>query len=162
MLIMIHLILNEEAENLSEEMKALLKRCVEETLSMEEFPFDAEISFSITNDAGIRELNKVQRNIDRATDVLSFPMLALEDGVLIVEDSDMISDRVALGDIVISLERAREQAEAYGHSLEREMGFLTVHSVLHLLGYDHELGQKEEEEMFQKQEDVLAALSLGR
>ena len=159
---MIHLILNEEAEQLPNDMKQLLTRCMEETLILEKFPFDVEISFSVTDDEGIRELNMAQRNIDRATDVLSFPMLSVEDGVLIVEDSDFVSDCVALGDIVISLERAKEQAEAYGHSLEREMGFLTVHSVLHLLGYDHELGPKEETEMFEKQEEVLTALSLVR
>ncbi|MBR7163523.1 MAG: rRNA maturation RNase YbeY [Clostridia bacterium] len=159
---MLNLVLNEEAEVLEPAILDTLKRCIEQTLLMEDFPFDAEISLSITDNEGIRELNREQRGIDKETDVLSFPMLTLEDGVLIVEDSDLIDNCVFLGDIVISLPKAREQAEAYGHSLLREMGFLAVHSMLHLLGYDHELGEAEEKEMFAKQEEVLSALSLTR
>lgn len=159
---MINLVLNEEAERLAPDLLDTIRRSVEQTLIMEEFPFDAEISFSITDNEGIRVLNNEQRGIDRETDVLSFPMLAVEDGVLIVEDSDIYDNCVFLGDIVISLPKAKEQAEAYGHSFAREMGFLTVHSMLHLLGYDHELGEAEEKEMFAKQEEVLSALSLVR
>ncbi len=159
---MINLVLNEEAEKLEPALLDTVTRCVEQTLLMEEFPFDAEVSFSITDNEGIRALNYEQRGIDKETDVLSFPMLALEDGVLIVEDSDLYDNCAFLGDIVISLPKAKEQAEAYGHSLLREMGFLTVHSMLHLLGYDHELGEEFEKEMFTKQEEVLSALSLVR
>ncbi len=159
---MINLVLNEEAEKLAPDLLDTVRRCIEQTLIKEEFPFDAEISFSVTDNEGIRALNKEQRGIDRETDVLSFPMLAVEDGVLIVEDSDIYDNCVFLGDIVISLPKAKEQAEAYGHSFLREMGFLTVHSMLHLLGYDHELGEAEEQEMFAKQEEVLSALSLVR
>ena len=100
--------------------------------------------------------------MDKVTDVLSFPMLSVEDGELIVEDEDIVDNCVFLGDIVICYPRACEQAEAYGHSVEREIGFLTVHSTLHLLGYDHEEGQQEESEMFAKQEAVLQSLSLFR
>ncbi len=159
---MITLILNDRAEELSPALLELIENCAAETLRIEEFPFDAEVSFSITDNSGIRRLNATQRNIDRETDVLSFPMLALEEGVLIIEDSDIEDDVVFLGDIVISLEKAQEQATEYGHSLERELGFLTVHSMLHLLGYDHELGPEEEAEMFRKQEEVLELLSLKR
>ncbi|MBE7041673.1 MAG: rRNA maturation RNase YbeY [Ruminococcaceae bacterium] len=159
---MINLVLNEEAEKLAPDLLDTIRHCIEQTLIMEEFPFDAEISFSITDNEGIRALNNEQRGIDRETDVLSFPMLEVEDGVLIVEDSDIFDNCVFLGDIVISLPKAKEQAEAYGHSFLREMGFLTVHSMLHLLGYDHELGEAEEKEMFTKQEEVLSALSLVR
>lgn len=159
---MINLVLNEEAEKLAPDLLDTIRRSVEQTLIMEEFPFDAEISFSITDNEGIRALNNEQRGIDRETDVLSFPMLEVEDGVLIVDDADILDDCVFLGDIVISLPKAKEQAEAYGHSFAREMGFLTVHSMLHLLGYDHELGEAEEKEMFTKQEEVLSALSLVR
>ena len=159
---MIRLVLNEEAEALSAEILETVEQCITQTLLAEEFPLDAEISFSITDNDGIRTLNREQRNIDRETDVLSFPMLSVEEGVLIVEDSDIVDDCVFLGDIVISLPKAKEQAEAYGHSFLREIGFLTVHSVLHLLGYDHELGEEEEKEMFAKQEAVLADLSLTR
>jgi len=159
---MINLILNDAAETLSEDMLALLTNCIRTTLTEEEFPYDAEISFSVTDDEEIRTLNLEQRGIDKATDVLSFPMLEIEDGVLIIEDTDVMDDCVFLGDIVISMPRAKEQAEAYGHSLERELGFLTVHSVLHLLGYDHELGEREESEMFAKQEAVLQKIGLIR
>lgn len=159
---MINLVLNEEAEKLAPDLLDTIRHCIEQTLIMEEFPFDAEISFSITDNEGIRALNNEQRGIDRETDVLSFPMLEVEDGVLIVEDGDIFDNCVFLGDIVISLPKAKEQAEAYGHSFLREMGFLTVHSMLHLLGYDHELGEAEEKEMFTKQEKVLSALSLVR
>ena len=159
---MINLVLNEEAEKLEQAVLDTVTRCVEQTLLMEEFPLDAEVSFRVTDNEGIRSLNNRERGIDKETDVLSFPMLEVEDGVLIVEDSDILDDCVFLGDIVISLPKAKEQAEAYGHSFMREMGFLTVHSMLHLLGYDHELGEAEEKEMFAKQEEVLEALSLTR
>ena len=159
---MIHLILNDEAAALPQAQQQLIQNCVERTLTAENFPYDAEVSFSITDDEGIHCLNLEQRGIDRVTDVLSFPMLTAEDGVLIVEDTDFIDDRVFLGDIVVSLQRAEAQAEAYGHSLERELGFLTVHSTLHLLGYDHEDGPCEESEMFKKQEAVLQSLALLR
>ena len=159
---MINLILNDEAGALSEEKKVLFTRAIEKTLEFEEFPFDAEVSLSITDNEGIRKLNRENRNIDRPTDVLSFPMLSVEDGILIIEDEDIMDDMVFLGDIVISMEKAIEQAASYGHSLERELGFLTVHSMLHLLGYDHEEGEREESEMFQKQEEILASLELYR
>ena len=160
---MINLILNEQAESLDEALLSLLTTCMENTLLMEEFPYNAEVSLSITDDAGIHELNREQRGIDRATDVLSFPMLEVEDGVLMIDDNDMIDEEtVFLGDIVISMERAIEQAAAYGHSKERELGFLAVHSMLHLLGYDHELGEQEEAEMFEKQEAVLEKTGLFR
>lgn len=159
---MINLILNDEAGALEEDKKVLFTRAIEKTLEFEEFPFDAEVSLSITDNEGIRVLNRENRNIDRPTDVLSFPMLAVEDGVLIIEDEDMMDDMVFLGDIVISMEKATEQATSYGHSLNRELGFLTVHSMLHLLGYDHEEGEREESEMFKKQEEILASLELYR
>lgn len=159
---MINLILNDEAGALEEDKKVLFTRAIEKTLEFEEFPFDAEVSLSITDNEGIRVLNRENRNIDRPTDVLSFPMLAVEDGVLIIEDEDIMDDTVFLGDIVISMEKATEQATSYGHSLNRELGFLTVHSMLHLLGYDHEEGEREESEMFKKQEEILASLELYR
>ena len=159
---MINLILNDEAGALSENKINLLTRAIEKTLEFEEFPFDAEVSLSVTDNEGIRELNRENRDIDRPTDVLSFPMLMVEDGVLIIEDEDIMDDTVFLGDIVISMEKATQQAEEYGHSLERELGFLTVHSMLHLLGYDHEEGPREESEMFKKQEEILQLLELYR
>ncbi len=159
---MTSLILNDEALALPESLQTLVQQCVDKTLEFEEFPYAAEVSFSITDNAGIRGLNREERNIDRETDVLSFPMLTVEDGVLIVEDEDIMDDSVFLGDIVISLPKAEEQAREYGHSLERELGFLTVHSMLHLLGYDHEEGPRKESEMFAKQEEILNSLALFR
>ena len=91
---MIHLILNDEAAALPQAQQQLIQNCIERTLTAEDFPYDAEVSFSITDDEGIHRLNLEQRGIDRATDVLSFPMLTAEDGVLIVEDTDFIDDRV--------------------------------------------------------------------
>lgn len=159
---MINLMLNEAAEKLPQDLLLLLKRCVEKTLETEAFPFDAEVSLSIVTNEEIKALNHAQRGIDRVTDVLSFPLLETEDGVLIVEEETIIENCVFLGDIVISLEKAKEQAEEYGHPLERELGFLTVHSMLHILGYDHEAGKAEESVMFEKQGAVLNSLSLFR
>ncbi|MEE0867079.1 MAG: rRNA maturation RNase YbeY, partial [Clostridia bacterium] len=99
---------------------------------------DFEVSVLITDNEGIHEMNKEYRDVDSPTDVLSFPILEFdENGVMIEESGDYDGDLLLLGDIVISLERAKAQAEEYGHSLLREVGFLTVHSTLHLLGFDH-------------------------
>ena len=139
-----------------------VRKCICAALAEEHFDFDTEVNLLLVDNSIIREINREQRNIDRATDVLSFPMLEQEDGEIMIYDEDIADGRVLLGDIVISLERAEEQAEEYGHSFLRELGFLTVHSVLHLLGYDHELGEEEEKEMFAKQEKVLRSVGLNR
>lgn len=133
--------------------RTLIRRAVKATLVSEEFDRPAEVSVTIVDNEAIHAINLEHRGIDRPTDVLSFPMFD--------EDFDDGEDCV-LGDIVISLEKAKEQAESYGHSIEREVAFLTVHSVLHLLGYDHEEGKAEESEMFEKQEAVLAKMGLTR
>jgi len=132
-----------------EKYEELVKNAVEATLGFEGFESDCEVSITFTDNESIRELNREYRDIDRATDVLSFPM-------------DDEGDDVVLGDIVISLERAKEQAIEYGHSLEREISFLCVHSTLHLLGYDHETGEEDEKEMFMKQEEILKILGQNR
>ena len=124
------------------EYESLVKASVEGTLAYEGFDRDCEISVTFTDNENIRLLNNEYRNIDRETDVLSFPM----------EDD---GDVVVLGDVVISLEKAKEQAEEYGHSIEREISFLCVHSCLHLLGYDHETSEEDEKVMFEKQEEIL-------
>ncbi len=133
----------------SEEYESLVKKAVETALDYEKLSGDGEISITFTDNQTIRELNREYREIDRETDVLSFPM----------EDE---GDSVVLGDIVISLEKAKEQAEEYGHSLEREIAFLCVHSVLHLLGYDHETSQEDEKEMFNKQDEILKIMGQNR
>ena len=147
----------------SREIKALIKKCAMQTLKYMEFDTDVEISLMLTDNEGIRELNNLHRNIDRATDVLSFPMFEYDEDGEIIEDYAEFNEmgEMCLGDIVISLERANEQAEEYGHSFEREVGFLTVHSMLHLLGYDH-MTPEDEEEMFAYQREILDETGLVR
>lgn len=145
----------------TEEMETLLESVVKEALEYEDVQEDCEVNILLTDNESIREINKEQRNIDSATDVLSFPYLMIEDGEILVSEEDYYDGYLQLGDIVISLERAREQSEEFGHSFEREVGFLTCHSILHLLGYDHE-EESEREVMRQKEEAVLELLSLTR
>ena len=117
-----------------------IKRCVEAALDAEGVTALCEINILITDDCGIHGINKAARNIDRPTDVLSFPMFELEPGNPPEDWSDYMDPgtrAVPLGDMVISLERARAQAKEFGHSVKREVGYLTIHSILHLLGYDH-------------------------
>ena len=117
-----------------------------------------------SDDKFIHGANLDYRGVDRATDVLSFPFLSLWRGEK-PEPDDTNTDghgRVMLGEMIISLERAAEQAEEYGHSIERELGFLAVHSTLHLLGYDHELDEEEEIIHFSRQKAILAGMGLTR
>lgn len=138
-------------------VRMLIRRCCNAVLTHENFEGNAEISVTIVDDERIHELNKQYRNIDRSTDVLSFPLG--ENGVY---DINHDTGAKMLGDIVISIEHAFEQAEKYGHSLEREIGFLTVHSLLHLLGYDHENGGLEAVRMREKEEVALTQIGLKR
>ncbi len=138
-------------------VRMLVRRCCTAVLAMEEFDGKAEVSVLFVDDDTIHQLNLQHRNIDRATDVLSFPLG--ENGVY-----DINNDTGAklLGDIVISIPHAIDQADRYGHSLQREIGFLTVHSMLHLLGYDHVNGGIESVRMREKEETVLTKLGLKR
>lgn len=138
--------------------KPLIISAAEKTLECEQFIKNAEISFSLVDEEEIRRLNNEYREIDSVTDVLSFPLLEPEQLDEIAEKS---GQPIALGDIVICVKRAQEQAKEYGHSLEREICFLTVHSMLHLLGYDH-MQEDEEREMFAKQEEILNLMGLTR
>ncbi len=148
---------------ISDELFGKIKLSIEKALEYEDFTEDTEISLTFVDNEAIRELNSESRGKDSATDVLSFPMLETdEDGTLIIYDEDIVDGRVLLGDIVISAERAYEQAKEYGHSLVREMCFLAVHSVLHLLGYDHERSEEEEKIQFEKQEEILNILGITR
>lgn len=137
------------------DLRRLVKRAVLAVLDFEDFGRRAEVSVTFTDNEGIHALNREYRNVDRPTDVLSFP---LSDG----EDYDTDGDAVLLGDIVISLERAQTQAEEYGHSFEREVAFLTVHSMLHLLGYDHETSPEYERDMFARQDEILISAGMTR
>ena len=119
---------------------SIIRKCISETLAAERISVPCEINVLVTNDEGIHVINKTSRDIDRPTDVLSFPMFELEPGnppTDWVEYQDPASGLVPLGDMCISLERAEAQAKEFGHSLRREVGYLTIHSMLHLLGYDH-------------------------
>ena len=144
-------------------LKALIRQAAETSLSYMGFDRETEISVVLTDNEEIRALNAMHRGIDRATDVLSFPMFDYDENGEIVEDfaDEDETEPLCLGDIVISLERAAEQSEEYGHSFEREVGFLTVHSMLHLLGYDH-MTPEEETEMFSYQEKILEEMGLHR
>lgn len=135
-------------------LKALMRKAVAATLKYEEINIkNAEVSITFADNLSIRELNKEYRGIDRPTDVLSFP---LEENIAALDSSDLL----ALGDIVISLERAFEQAQEFGHSFNREVAFLCIHSMLHLLGYDHELGEAEDKDMRQRQREIITSIGL--
>lgn len=136
--------------------RLLMRKACVATLKAEEFNDSAEVDITLVNDEMIREINREQRNIDASTDVLSFPLG--EGGVY---DENPKTGAKMLGDIVISVEHALAQADTYGHGLEREIAFLTVHSMLHLLGYDHENGGLERVRMREKEEAVLTALGLA-
>ena len=139
----------------------IIKRCVDATLSAEGIDVPCEINVLVTNDATIRAINSVSRNIDKATDVLSFPMFQLTAGVPPADWTDYLdpeTGRCPLGDMAISLERAQEQAKSFGHSLRREVGYLTIHSMLHLLGYDHMDEGAEKRAMRQREEAIAATV----
>ena len=121
-------------------VSSIIKECITATLKAEGLEVPCEINVLVTNDSGIREINRSTRDIDKATDVLSFPMFSLEPGVLPDDWSEYLdpeTETCPLGDMAISLERAVAQAKEFGHSARRELGYLTIHSMLHLLGYDH-------------------------
>lgn len=138
-------------------VRMLVRRCCNAVLRQENFEGSAEISVTFVNNEQIHKLNLEHRNVDRETDVLSFPLG--ENGVY---DINHDTGAKMLGDIVISIEKAFAQAEEYGHPLQREIAFLTVHSLLHLLGYDHENGGLEAVHMREKEESVLTQLGLKR
>ena len=142
----------------TKELRTLVKHCCSETLYEEGYKGDFEVSVTFVDNEGIRAINKEYRDIDRETDVLSFPMT--NDGEDFTVDPE--TGCYMLGEIVLSLEKAITQAEEYGHSFKREVAFLTVHSMLHLLGYDHERSEEEEREMFGKQDIVLDTMGMGR
>lgn len=146
-------------------MKQHIKKCINAALTLEGVGAPCEINVLITNDQGIQAINKAYRSVDRPTDVLSFPMFELEPGKL-PESWEPFRDPdtrlVPLGDMAISLERAKEQAAEFGHSVDREVGYLTVHSVLHLLGYDHLDEGPMKRQMRAREEAILAEIELPR
>ena len=140
-------------------ISAIIKKCIQSTLDAERIAVPCEINVLVTNDAGIHLINKTSRDIDRPTDVLSFPMFQLEAGNPPTdweEYQDPMTGLVPLGDMCISLERAKAQAAEFGHSPRREVGYLTIHSMLHLLGYDH-LDEGEMKKQMRTREEAIAA-----
>ena len=137
--------------------RLLIRRCCNAVLTMEEFGKPAEVTVTFVDKEQIRDLNRTHRNVDAETDVLSFPLG--ENGVY---DKNYETGAYMLGDVVISLEKANAQAKLYGHSFRREIGYLTAHSMLHLLGYDHVGNDIEAMKMREKEECVMQSLGLSR
>ena len=142
---------------LPDNIRYYIVKCCNNALKYENFSDDAEINVTFVDEDTIKSLNNDYRNIDKVTDVLSFPLG--ENGIF---DTNPENSCKMLGDVVICLKRAYEQAESYGHSIRREICFLVVHSVLHLLGYDHETKNEDEEIMFQKQKEILNISNINK
>ena len=158
-----HEILIETEVDGAEEYADLLRQVIPAALEAEGVAVPWEVDVLFTDDEGIHQINLEQREVDRPTDVLSFPMFELKPGDKPApEEADPATGLVPLGDMVISLERAAAQAEEFGHPLERELAYLTVHSVLHLLGYDHMDEGPMKAQMREREEEILAGLSLSR
>lgn len=148
----------QECHPVTYKMKMLVRNAIEATLDEEQYANPCEVSVTFTDNAGIHALNLQYRGVDRPTDVLSFPLFDYEG----TGEEPPVDEWIGiLGDIVVSLEQAEKQAEEYGHSFERELAFLCVHSMLHLLGYDHETGEEDELEMRAKQTKIMDALGLS-
>ena len=146
---------NSQEGPISYALKMLIRRSVIAALEYEGYENDCEISITLTDNKGIHAINKQFRNIDAPTDVLSFPLVEYEES-----EEPPVDEENMLGDIIISLERAEEQANEFGHSFEREVSFLTVHSMLHLLGYDHVNSEEEDKEMRRRQSEIMKNLGL--
>lgn len=140
---------------------SVIKKCIAKTLEMENISVPCEVNVLITDDAGIQAINKASRDIDRPTDVLSFPMFQMEAGLPPESWDEYLDPETGLcplGDMAISLERAMAQAKEFGHSARREVGYLTIHSVLHLLGYDHLDEGPQKKQMREREEAIAAAI----
>ena len=142
---------------------ALIRKVIRTALAAEGVDFPCEVDVLLTNDSGIHAINREMRQVDRPTDVLSFPEFDLTPGQLpSAEDADPGTGLVPLGDMVISMERVAAQAKEYGHSNRRELSYLVVHSVLHLLGYDHLDEGPQKAQMRAREEAILGELGIGR
>ncbi len=161
--------LEEEVEvNFDFDYRQIAEKVINYCIERENFPYEAEINLTLTDNEGIHIINKEYRDIDRATDVLSFPMLSYEtpgDFSFLMDENDddfnPDTGEAILGDIIISVDKVREQAKEYGHSELREFAFLITHSMLHLFGYDH-MEPDEAKVMEDKQRQILAELSITR
>ena len=152
-----------DVPGVSEGQRAFLRKVIRTALAAEGVDFPCEVDVSVTSDAGIQEINREMRQVDAPTDVLSFPVFDLAPGELPgPEDADPGTGLVPLGDMVISLERVRAQAKEFGHSSRRELAYLAVHSVLHLLGYDHLDEGPMKQQMRAREEAILGELGITR
>ena len=152
-----------DVPGVSEGQRALIRKVIRTALAAEGVDFPCEVDVRVTSDAGIHEINLEMRGVDRPTDVLSFPAFDLSPGELPgEEDADVATGLVPLGDMCLSLERVQAQAKEYGHSNRRELAYLTVHSVLHLLGYDHLDEGPQKAQMRAREEAIMAELGLER
>ena len=155
--IMIYFQNDQEIFKISYTQKLLVRKAVEATLEYEGYQNNAEVSVTFTDNEKIQKINNEFRGIDKPTDVLSFPLTDFEGG----EEPPADEAAISLGDIVVSLEKARTQAEEFGHSFQREVAFLCVHSMLHLLGYDHVDSDEDDAEMRRRQSEILVKMGLG-
>ena len=152
-----------DVPGISDEKRAFIRKVIRTALAAEGITFPCEIDVLLTHDAGIHQINRDMRQVDRATDVLSFPEFDLTPGQLPdEEDADPGTGLVPLGDMVISMEHVAAQAKEYGHSNRRELAYLVVHSVLHLLGYDHLDEGPMKAQMRGREEAIMAELGLTR
>ena len=152
-----------DVPGVSEGQRAFLRKVIRTALAAEGVDFPCEVDVSVTSDAGIQEINREMRQVDAPTDVLSFPVFDLAPGQLPgPEDADPGTGLVPLGDMVISMERVRAQAREFGHSSRRELAYLAVHSVLHLLGYDHLDEGPMKQQMRAREEAILGELGITR
>ena len=149
---------NQNEQKVTSKLKMLLRSAMEATLAYEQYHNAVQVSVTLTDDEGIHELNARFRGVDAPTDVLSFPLFDYE-GETDEPPVDEIENM--LGDIVLNLDRARAQADEFGHSFERETAFLTVHSMLHLLGYDHETSEADETDMRARQSAIMENMGLA-
>ena len=159
-----HEIFIESEVDIPETLPAHLGEVISATLKAEHLHLPCEINVLLTDNEGIQQINLEQREIDSATDVLSFPMFELTAGATPASDEylDPATRLLPLGDMVLSIERAEAQAKEFGHSVEREMSYLTVHSILHLLGYDHMDDGVMKAQMRAREEEILTELGITR
>jgi len=166
---MIYIENNYEKFKIQDEILNTIESAIEFALREEEVDFEYEVSVTLVNNEEIRNINKDNRGIDKATDVLSFPCIEYEEGKVFKELYDINSfdasyfdgDALVLGDIVLSLDKCKEQSEEYEHSFKRESAYLVIHSVLHLLGYDH-MNEDDKKKMRKREEELLEALNIPR
>ena len=154
---MIYFMNDQDKKEITYKLKMLMRSSIVTSLAYEGFNNDCQVSLTFTDNEGIRRLNSEYRGIDAPTDVLSFPLIDFEGG----DEPPAEESEIMLGDIVISLERAEEQAREFGHSVERETAFLCVHSMLHLLGYDHETSEEDDRDMRTRQRVIMELMGLA-